>query len=742
MEKEETPERSSSSSSPGEEKPAEPDATDSADANANAKADANADPKADANANVNVNADANASTDVNADATSNANADADANAESMDEKEEKEEKNDEGEKVEEERREEEEPDDADFGSNFHKFSEEIDRFISNAKKNEDPESNPPEIPKSVEKFTELVEGEISKFDSSKEHGKWSHEFNEDSVTLLQAIDKVAVLTDVLQRFASNPNYMLSINHTSSLLQQAMAFLEDEFQALLEDYTGVSVGSDSITPATRVQKTKQPSFELNSPHEADKNALPENDPGGAGGEDNNFPGYSPTTMSTLIVIAKAMISAGYESECLQIFTIVRLNLFEESLNKAGLERMSVEDVQKMNWEPLEGDIVAWTNLCRLCIRAYFSAEKQLCETIFGDHPSISNRLFNNLARAVIFQFLNFAEAVAMTKKSAERLFKFLDIYETLRDLMGSMDTLFQGESLVAELKSETSSARCHIGQASVCIFSDLENSIKADNGKIPVPGGAVHPLTRYVLNYLKYACEYKETLEEVFQEHQKPDNSDTIQESENEGEERYNGDEEEKPISPFAEQLMVVMDLLDSNLDVKSKLYKDLSLSYIFLMNNGQYIMQRIRGSPEIHDLLGDTWRRKRSTDLRQYHKNYQRETWSKVLGCLKDEGLLHGKGNIVKPALKERFKSFNAMMDEIHRTQSAWVISDEQLQSELRVSIGAVVIPAYRSFLGRFEQYLDPGRQTEKYIKYGPEEVEAAIDELFDGTPATMLKRR
>ena len=102
-------------------------------------------------------------------------------------------------------------------------------------------------------------------------------------------------------------------------------------------------------------------------------------------------------------------------------------------------------------------------------------------------------------------------------------------------------------------------------------------------------------------------------------------------------------------------------------------------------------MQKVKGSPEIKELLGDTWCRKRSSDLRQYHKSYQRETWGKVLDCLRDEGLQTNKrGSVSKPVLKERFKTFNSTFDEIHKTQSSWVVSDEQLQSELRVSVSAL----------------------------------------------------
>ena len=42
----------------------------------------------------------------------------------------------------------------------------------------------------------------------------------------------------------------------------------------------------------------------------------------------------------------------------------------------------------------------------------------------------------------------------------------------------------------------------------------------------------------------------------------------------------------------------------------------------------------------------------------------------------------------------------------------------------------------------RFSQYLDPGRQTEKYIKFGADDLENYIDELFDGNPSSMARRR
>ncbi|KAM2107020.1 hypothetical protein ACFX1Q_024051 [Malus domestica] len=323
---------------------------------------------------------------------------------------------------------------------------------------------------------------------------------------------------------------------------------------------------------------------------------------------------------------------------------------------------------MHWESLEREIVSWVKAFKECTTVYFSGERKFVEAVFADYPSISSSLFSNLTRGVMIQLLNFAEGIAISKRSAEKLFKTLDMYEALQEVIPKMDNLFPADC-VKELKHETSNVRTRLGVAAICIFCDLENSIKAETVRNPVPGGAVHPLTRYTMNYLR--------------EHSKIERADSTSRPErgeyDAGEGSGNASDDQ---SPFYLQLMREMDLLDSNLETKAKLYKDVALSSIFMMKNGRYILQKIKGSAEINSCIGETWYRRRSSDLRQYHKNYQREMWDRLLQCLSHEGL-SVNGKVAKPVLKERFKSFNALFDEIHKTQSTWVVSDEQMQSEV-----------------------------------------------------------
>ncbi|CAL2225359.1 unnamed protein product [Prunus armeniaca] len=80
---------------------------------------------------------------------------------------------------------------------------------------------------------------------------------------------------------------------------------------------------------------------------------------------------------------------------------------------------------------------------------------------------------------------------------------------------------------------------------------------------------------------------------------------------------------------------------------------------------------------------------------------YLSTLWGKVLQCVNHEGLQLSR-KVSEMVIKERFKCFNTLFDEIHKTHSTWVVSYEQLQSELSVLVLAVVILAYRSFWGRF----------------------------------------
>lgn len=574
------------------------------------------------------------------------------------------------------------------------------------------------VPECVDKLSKLLERMVDGYNNGK--NRFGVEPTYDN-SFFDAVDRISKLSD------SDSICLSSLDQTSSVLEKAMSLLEEDLCSLLQEpktpKKSFSFGSRSDWSSLSVSETDSPSPTQHD-HPQDNQEFPTN--------------FSTHKISILNKIATAMLAAGYHTECCITFSNFRLTAFKTTLQKFGFVSTRLEDVSKMSWESLEAEIATWNHVVRHCTTVLFNAERRLYHSIFPYQPSISQNLFNDLARHVIIYLLNFAQGAVLTKWSVEKLFKFLDMYETLRD----QDILIVDSHMGDDLAYEIDATRVMVVQAIVAMFCDLKNSIKNDNERIPVPNGAVHPLTRYVMNYIKYAYEYKDTLEQVFEQGQGVNvkgtenqiNKYNIQQVEDVGMPNIN--------SSFALQLITIMDLLDANVEKKSKLYRNLALRYVFLMNNGIYIVQKVKGCAELHEVVGDNWCRRRQSSLKLYHKCYQRETWSKVLQCLKPEGL-PGTGNKVsKQLVKERFKCFNAMFEDIHKTQSSWMVIDEQLQSELRVSISALVIPAYRSFVGRFKQHLESSRHIDKYIKYHPDDIELFIDDFFGGNTMSLSRRR
>ncbi|TQD77122.1 hypothetical protein C1H46_037348 [Malus baccata] len=436
----------------------------------------------------------------------------------------------------------------------------------------------------------------------------------------------------------------------------------------------------------------------------------------------------------------MIAAGYLRECIQVYGGVRKGAVDSSFRKLGIEKLSIGDVQRLQWEQLETKIRRWIRAAKVCVRTVFASEKKLCEQIFnGIGTAIDDACFMETVKGPAIQLFNFAEAISISRRSPEKLFKILDLHDALMDLMPDIESVFESKSSES-IRIQAVEILSRLAEAARGIISEFENAVLREPSRVPVPGGTIHPLTRYVMNYISLISDYKQTLHELIVS--KPSTGS-----------RYSGDPttpdmefaelEEK--TPLALHLIWIIVILQFNLDGKSKHYKDASIAHLFMMNNVHYIVQKVKGSPELREMIGDDYLRKLTGKFRQAATSYQRATWVGVLYCLRDEGL-HVSGSfssgVSKSALRERFKSFNAMFEEVHRTQATWLIPDTQLREELRISISEKLIPAYRSFLGRFRSHIESGKHPENYIKYSTEDLEMAVLDFFEGYSVSQHLRR
>lgn len=433
------------------------------------------------------------------------------------------------------------------------ISAEIDNIINDLSTIDD-KSTSPELPNTVDTFLEKIESMIDTYNSIKSGTRFAEITNKDAF-FIDSIGRLSKLKTVLDDFSN----VASFNNINKVLQLGIMLLEDEFRSILHDS---NTCSDPITTkGSESQSSDERERESEHEHE----------------HEQYFPGYSNEKMILMNKIVDVMIPAGYQYECSQAYSTIRRDELNEQIKRFEFDKVCMEDVHKSKWVTLEPDITRWVYLTNHCSHVLIVAEKKLGEKVFSQqHMPVFTGVLINLIRGITNSLLEFPTTVAVEKPKAKRLFKFLDVYEAICDINVSIVELGSGEVTVegySDLKSEISTVGDSIGEVVINMFNDLKNSISNDTNKTQIQGGAVHPLTRYVMGYIKCAIEdNRKTLECVYRRHVELGNEPSS-DTEN---------------SNLPNQISYVIELLDTNLETKSTHYKDPSLRYIFLMNNNRY----------------------------------------------------------------------------------------------------------------------------------------------------------
>ena len=623
-----------------------------------------------------------------------------------------------------------------------------------------------------------AEGIILRWDSTaSEEAREKMIFDSDRNEVdryLQAVDEIqrSLSSTTINSESSSNSDESGLNST---IRIAMARLEDEFRNILLSHTAplepesISFSSD---PGSSTHSHRQvDDHEDESEHDqglnlnlnlslklAQQREEQEEGEGESGDSVSDAAGSSRSSYRTtssireidlvpsdaiydLRSIAERMIAAGYLRECIQVYGSVRKSAVDASFRRLGIEKLSIGDVQRLEWDQLEAKIRRWIRAAKVCVRVLFASEKKLCEQIFENlGTDIDDACFVETVKGPAIQLFNLFEAISISRRSPEKLFKILDLHDALMVLIPDIDIVFEAKT-AESIRIQAAEILSRLAEAARGILSEFENAVLREPSKVPVPGGTIHPLTRYVMNYISLISDYKQTLIELIVS--KPSTGT-----------RYGSDptipdmefaDELEGKTPLALHLIWVIVILQFNLEGKSKHYKDTSLAHLFMMNNVHYIVQKVKGSPELREMIGDDYLKKLTGKFRQAATNYQRATWVSVLYCLRDEGL-HVSGSfssgVSKSALRERFKSFNAMFEDVHRNQAQWLVPDAQLREELRISISEKLLPAYRSFLGRFRTHIESGKHPENYIKYSVDDLETAVLDFFEGYPVSQHIRR
>ncbi|KAJ6303186.1 hypothetical protein OIU77_017132 [Salix suchowensis] len=181
-----------------------------------------------------------------------------------------------------------------------------------------------------------------------------------------------------------------------------------------------------------------------------------------------------------------------------------------------------------------------------------------------------------------------------KPNARKLLRECSAHSTstkaIVDLWPEIESIFDLESS-STVKQQALSSRIKLGEAARAILTDFESAISKDHSKAAVPGGDIHPMTRYVMNYVTFLTDYSGILADILADWPLPVLSSLP--------EAYFGSplfDEGTVNSAISTRLAWLVLLMLCKLDGRAEMYKDAALSYLFLANNLQYVVNKVQKS--------------------------------------------------------------------------------------------------------------------------------------------------
>jgi hypothetical protein len=274
-----------------------------------------------------------------------------------------------------------------------------------------------------------------------------------------------------------------------------------------------------------------------------------------------------------------------------------------------------------------------------------------------------------------QLLNFADSFVNQSPSAWRLFKILDLFETLCDLIPEFEALFTNSLVNEAIKTKN-----RLGEVSRNIFMEFGNLIllTPDAELDRWVDGGVHPMTCEAAGYIVMAFRSRQKLEQILREY-------PLVEANGAG-----------TSSLFDSQMELIMEKFERNLEAKSQIYEDPTLRYFFMLNNISVIKYK----------LETFWDDRFCKNTRQYLELYCKSSWSKVIAILKMSSIESAASNSEVDLMKGKLNLFNRKFKEMCGIQSTWRVHDEQLRKQIIIYVETMMLPAYENFIARFENVL------------------------------------
>uniref|UniRef100_A0ACD5UAJ7 Uncharacterized protein n=1 Tax=Avena sativa TaxID=4498 RepID=A0ACD5UAJ7_AVESA len=366
-----------------------------------------------------------------------------------------------------------------------------------------------------------------------------------------------------------------------------------------------------------------------------------------------------TCDHLRAVAEAMLDTGYGKECVSIFKARRSASVAAALQRLHGSSPSLQQatIQKLAWEQIDPRMQSWLAGARAAFASVFAGERELCDRVFtDDNACVGDAVFSAIADDQAMRILALAEAtVARAKRAPERLFRVLDVHDALTETIIPASVAAFGDTSEVTARAVTL-AVTKVSDAARGMVASFEAAIEKEPAKATMPGGEVHPLTRYVMNYLVFLAEYDNALARIYSAEQFTDTSSFVgsgsggtagssssggsvsggtagsSSSMGSGNGGTAGSSSSassssatlRTLSLWSNPIKWLVTVLMRKLEAKAGNYREAAQGYLFRANNTHYMAKKVRRSSKLEALLGDEWAEAQIAKARGYVDVYVR----------------------------------------------------------------------------------------------------------------------
>ncbi|RDX88039.1 Exocyst complex component EXO70A1, partial [Mucuna pruriens] len=417
---------------------------------------------------------------------------------------------------------------------------------------------------------------------------------------------------------------------------------------------------------------------------------------------------------LHAIIERLHANGRLDKCQSIYVEVRGMNARRSLKTLDLSYLEIQTVELEAVQYIESYIDQWGSHLELVVKQLLEMECRLSTLVFEKiGPEAWMGCFAKIAiESEILSFIRFGRIVTERKNDPFKLLNLLSIFKVLNGLRLKFNQLFSWKAC-KEIRTVTEDLIKKVVNGASEIFWQLPAQVKLQRPTSPPHDGGVPRLVSFVTDYCNQLLgdAYRPHLTQVLGIHLSW---------------RKEAYEEGIVLSQIYNAIKEVA----VNLDSWSKAYEDITLSYLFMMNNHCHFCN-LRGTV-LGNMMGDSWLRAHEQYKDYYAALYLRNSWGKLLPILVvQKDILSPCASLTSQDLAKRLNAFNLAFDERYKKQSNWVISDEILRENVCKHLAEGIIPIYRAYVKNYSLSTENDAKVDKHVKYTAQSLENKIMSLF-----------